>query len=267
MKRTLIPFLAATLVTVSVGWSQQQAGGDEQERIVVFDELQIPREHSKQDIQPTVVNTFDFADEWAVLMPSDQGVATKKRVTARAKMDDTDSKYCLGIKCVSFNRGYNWVEIRPPAPIRLPLKTKAISVLAMGRNFRHRLVAWVRDSWGQEYRIEMGSLAFKGWRRLSAVIPNHVRHYSRYVPEYRPIYLTKFVIEFDPAEYAGEDYAFYFYLDRFEVARDVFREADYEDLLLDENGYELFDKEQWDPMKREEAGQGGGQQPQQGAGR
>jgi hypothetical protein len=260
MKRILtVVFTGLVLSSFAVFGQQNNAApaADSQEQIRIFDELSIPKEYSKEDVQPTIVNGFDFADEWSVLMPSDQGIATKKRVTAKAKIDDSDSKYCLGIKCVSFTRGFNWVEIKPPAPVRMPAKAKAISAIVMGRNFRHKLVAWVQDYWGQEYRIEMGSLEFKGWRRVSALIPDYVRSYSRYVPEYRSLYLKKFVIEFDPNEYPGEEYAFYFYLDRFEVARDVFNDTSYEDLLLDEAGQEQFDREQWDPMKRDQPATGG----------
>jgi len=246
MKKIVSIFIAITAVALFGQQTTQEQTTEEVEKIKVFDELLIPKEYSKEDVQPTIINSFDFAEEWAVLMPSDQGVAVKKKITAKSKLDDSTSEYCLGVKCVAFSRGFNWVEIKPPSPIRLPQKAKALSVLVMGRNFRHKLVAWVKDYWGREYRIEMGSLNYKGWKRISALIPNYVKTYSRYVPEYRSLYLTKFVIEFDPGEYPGEEYAFYLYLDRFEVARDVFQDVSYEDLLLDEYGQELFDKEQWD---------------------
>lgn len=248
MKHSFAFLITGLVLISSVVFAQQpaqQQTGTEQEKIRIFDDLLIPREYSKEDVQPLVLQPENW-DQWSVLMPIDQGLALKKQITAKAKIDDSpDSKYCLGIKCVSFVRGFNWVELKPPSPIRMPENTKAISALIMGRNFRHKICAWVRDDWGQEYRIEMGTLNYKGWKRVATIIPSHVKTYSRYVPEYRSLWLTKFVIEFDPEEYPGEEYAFYLYIDRFEVARDVYKDTSYEDLLLDEYGQEQFDREQW----------------------
>jgi hypothetical protein len=198
----------------------------------------INKDYSKMDIQTKVLDNFDLVEEWAVNMPREQGLVQKKKVTAKAKIDDSQSQFCLGIKSISFLRGFNWIEVKPPQPIEIPGTAKALSILAFGENYRHRLIAWVKDWQGIEYRIDMGSLNFKGWQRMAVPIPPYVKQYSRYVPSYRPVKLTKFVIEFDPDEFSGN---YYLYLDRFEVAVDVYKAPYDGDDMMDQYGIERWE--------------------------
>ena len=249
MKKFLFSLLLVVVMAVTVNaqnqsqsQSQSQSSAQSsQDYITVFDDLSIPREYSKEDVQTIVLDNFDLAEDWSVSIPREQGIVMRKKVAAKSKLDDSSSQYCLGIKAISFIRGFNWVEIKPAQPVLINGRSKALSVLAVGRNFRHKLYAWVRDYRGVEYKIYMGSLNYQGWKRLATVIPDYVPQYSRYVPQYRPLFLTKFVIEFDPDEMPGN---FYIYLDRLEAATDVYKAAYDGDDLLDDFGNEKFDTEQ-----------------------
>jgi hypothetical protein len=238
-----IIFAVALLLGGTFLYAQTPAPTDntatpQQEMVPVFDnQVLIPKEYSKEVIEVKQLDNFDAAEEWAVNMPREQGLVQKKKIVAKAKMDDSASQYCLGMKCKPYLRGYNWIEFKPPQPVLIPGTTKAISLLVMGRNLRHNLVAWVQDYLGVDYRIVMGPMNFEGWRRVATRIPSYVKQYSRYIPSYRPLKLTKFVVEFDADEFPE---SYYLYVDRFEAAVDTFK-ATTDDELLDEMGHEKWD--------------------------
>lgn len=237
--RILLIFL---LVFTACVFAQDTA---QQEYTTVFGDLEVPKEYSRQDVQVIDIEYGDFetAEQWSVRMPREQGLALKKRVTGQVQEDDSGSKYCLGVKCKPFVRGFNWIEVKPPTPLRVPGTTKALSVWVLGRNFRHKLYAWVKDYRGIEYKIYMGQLNFMGWKRVSALIPHYVKQYSRYVPQYKPLYFTKFVIEFDPDELPV---AQYIYLDRLQAATDMYKyDYDGADFLDPESGEERWETELW----------------------
>ena len=250
MKKYLILFLfSVAMLPVALFAQATPAAGtpavSDAETITVFDTIVLPKEYSKEDVQTTTIDNFDMSEEWTVLMPREQGVALKKKITAKTKMDTTASTYCLGVKFTTYCRGFNWIEIKPPSPIFVPGTTKAIALSVAGRNLRHKLVAWVEDYQGVEYRIEMGSMNFKGWQRIAAPIPAHVKQYTRYVPEYRPLKLVKFVIEFDPDEMPGD---YYIYVDNFEAAADMYEVAYDGDELIDKKSkVEKWEIESIDP--------------------
>lgn len=250
MKKHLILSLLVLALALPMGLSAQ----NNQDTVTVFDNIVLPKEHSKQDIQVKTIDNFELAEEWTSMMPREQGIALRKKITGKAKSDTSASQYCIGVKFITYTRGFNWVEIKPPSPILIPGTTKAIAVTVAGRNLRHNLVAWVQDYRGIEYRIELGNINFKGWQRVAAPIPAYVKQYSRYVPEYRPLKLTKLVLEFDPDEMPGD---YYIYLDNFEAAVDLYKPAYDGDDLLDDVGTEKWEKEVIAPETDKSRPQGG----------
>ncbi len=244
MKKYLILFVMIVAMLPVAVFSQNTTAAPattaaDAETITVFDTIILPKEYSKEDVQTTTIDNFDLGDEWSVLMPREQGIALKKKITGKTKTDTTSSTYCLGVKFITYCRGFNWIEIKPPSPIFIPGTTKAIALSVAGRNLRHKLIAWVADYLGTQYRIEMGSMNFKGWQRIAAPIPTFVKQYTRYVPEYRPLHLIKFVIEFDPDEMVGD---YYLYIDNFEAAADMYEQTYDGDELIDKKSKQ----EKWD---------------------
>ncbi len=205
--------------------------------------LYFPKESTKQELKLVLVEDFENSDSWASKMPSDQGYARIKKVLGAPKaVKDKypkNSQYVLGVKEWSYQRGFNWCEIKPPRPIEITGNLKGLSIWALGRNYRHKLEIWVKNYQGIEYPIEMGSLNFKGWKQLSARIPMYIPYYTKYVPQFKKLKITKIIIRHDPNEING---IFYLYLDNLEAIVDVYNDKyDVED-MLNENGVERFEE-------------------------
>ncbi len=205
--------------------------------------LYFPKESTKQELKLVLVEDFENCDSWTAKMPSDQGYARVKKVLGAPKaVKDKypkNSKYVLGLKEWSYTRGFNWCEIKPPRPIEMVGNLKGLSIWALGRNYRHKLEIWVKNYQGIEYPIEMGSLNFKGWRQLSARIPMYIPYYTKYVPQFKKLAITKIIVRHDPNEING---VFYLYLDNMEAIVDVYDDKYDGDDMLNENGIERFEE-------------------------
>ena len=213
-----------------------------EERIPLFDgDVSIQKEYSKEDVKNSLLDNYELSEEWSVNIPREFGVVLKLKIK-KPQSSGADDVYCFGVKAETYQRGFIWLEFTPPRPVTIPPKSKGIALLTFGRNLNHHLVAWVQDYLGVEYRIDMGSMNFKGWKRMAAVIPPYVRNYSRYVPEDRPLLLKKFVIEYDPDEYPMTAY---YYFDNFEAAVDTYKEPWPGDNMIDEDGVDIFEKQQY----------------------
>ena len=202
----------------------------------------IPKEYSKEDVKNSILDNFEMAEEWSCNIPREQGVALKLKIK-KPKSTGADDIYCLGVKCMTYTRGFDWLEVKPPTPIKIPPKTKAIGVLVFGQNLRHHLAAWVRDYHGVDYRIDLGSLNFRGWQTLAAAIPTYVPVYSRYVPQDKPLWLQKLVVEFDPDEEV-QPLGTYYYFDNFEAAIDTYNEPWDGSEMYDADGTSIFELQQ-----------------------
>jgi hypothetical protein len=244
MKKIIVLSTVLALASWTYGQNppaQQPAQASSPDKIQLFDgQLTIPKEYSKEDVKNSLLDDYELADEWSCDMPREQGVALKLRIK-KPQASGADDTYCLGVKSMVYSRGFNWLEIKPPVPVKIPPKSKAIAVTTFGRNLRHTLVAWVEDYLGVEYRIVLGSMNFKGWQKVAAVIPSYVRTYSRYVPEDRPLWLKKLVVEFDPDEFPMTAY---YYFDNFEAAVDTYKEPYAGDDMINEDGEDIFELQQ-----------------------
>ncbi len=206
--------------------------------------LFFPKESSQQKLELILVEDFENCDAWRALMPSDQGFARAKKVVGAPRNEKfrskyPDQQYCLGIKEWSYHRGFTWVDITPPTPIRIVGKLKGLSIWACGRNYRHRLEIWVRNYQGNEYPIDMGSLNFRGWKKLSARIPLYIPYYTKYVPQYKTMEITRIVIRHDPNEING---VYYLYLDVLEAIVDTYTDTYDGDDMINERGVERWEE-------------------------
>ena len=121
--------------------------------------------------------------------------------------------------------GHNWIDIFPvdsdgePFEIPMPGRVRNMDLWVWGSNLNYRLEAYVRDSRGIVHRIPLGSLAFAGWRNLSAAIPSHIPQDSRVLPAHAQLRFVKFRLWTQPQERVDN---FFVYFNRFQILTDVF---------------------------------------------
>ena len=205
-------------------------------------DMYYPKESSQQKLSVILVEDFENCDTWTALMPPNQGFARAKKVLGASKAvkeGGGNSTYCLGIKEWCYRRGFNWTEIKPPDPIVVVGQIKGLSIWAAGRNYRHHLEIWIRNYQNIEYPIDMGSLNYKGWRKLEARVPMFIPYYTKYVPQYKPVYITRFVIRHDPDEISGN---YYIYLDDLQAIVDSFEDSFDGIDMINENGIERWEE-------------------------
>jgi len=121
--------------------------------------------------------------------------------------------------------GHNWIDLFPvdadgePFEIPMPGRVRNMDIWVWGSNLNYRLEAYVRDSLGIVHRIPLGSLAFAGWRNLSANIPAHINQNNRVLPAHAQLHFVKFRLWTQPNERVDN---FFVYFNRFQVLTDVF---------------------------------------------
>ncbi len=213
--------------------------------------IYFPKESSKQKLELVLVEDFENCSSWRALMPIDQGFARAKKVLGASseikQKFPNNSKYCIGVKEWSYKRGFNWMEIRPPRPIAVVGKLKGLSIWAVGRNYRHHLEIWVKNYQGIEYPIDMGTLNYRGWKQLKARIPMYIPYYTKYIPQYKVMHITRFIIRHDPDEKNGE---FYIYLDNLEGIVDTYEDTYDGDDMINEMGMERWEEIEEEADKR-----------------
>jgi len=122
-------------------------------------------------------------------------------------------------------RGNNWVDIFPvgangqPFEIPMPGRVHGMDMWVWGSNLHYNLEAYVRDAQGTVHRIQLGSLAFPGWKNMAASIPRHISQDSRVIPAHAQLHFVKFRIWTMPNERVDN---FYVYFNRFQILTDVY---------------------------------------------
>ncbi len=236
---SLLLSLIVFLFFINIGIAQEETSGAKGQMI---GGVYYPKDTSQQNLTTILVEDFENCDAWTSLMPPNQGFARAKKVLGAPKAvkdGSGDAAYCLGVKEWCYRRGFKWTEIKPPDPIVINGKIKGLSIWALGRNFRHHLEIWIMNYQNIEYPIDMGSLNFKGWRKLEVRIPMFIPSYTKYVPQYKSMYITRFIIRHDPDERHGN---FYVYLDNLKAVVDAF-EDDYDGIeMINEMGIERWEE-------------------------
>jgi len=114
-------------------------------------------------------------------------------------------------------RGDNWLEVRPgrggnPEPLPLPGRVQALSMWVWGSNFNYQLDAIFLDVEGIEHRVPMGNLRFRGWRNLTAVIPDSIKQLTddqQTFPLRPELRLSRFIITTDIRERVDEFFIYF----------------------------------------------------------
>ena len=145
----------------------------------------------------------------------------------RSNRDGVDIK-SLGINGRFDRQGNNWIDIYPvqgegedaePFEIPVPGRLRYIDLWVWGSNLNYWMEAYFRDLHGAVHRIQLGSLAYPGWRNLRAHIPNHIHQSKRILPYFAQLKFIKFRIWTSPIENVSN---FYIYLNQFKIVTDTF---------------------------------------------
>jgi len=129
----------------------------------------------------------------------------------------------LGIHGRFDRRGHNWMDIYPvstggePFEIPMPGRVRSIDMWVWGSNLNFVLEAYVRDYRGVVHIIPMGSLAFPGWRNMTASIPHQIRQETRILPTFAQLRFVKFRIWTEPHERVDN---FFIYFNQLKILTD-----------------------------------------------
>ncbi len=183
---------------------------------------------AQQDLREVSVDKFEDDGFWQAKMPPDDGLiflrrfegapADRKPIPGDVKESD---KYVLGVKVEFLHRAVTNAEIIPIRPIPIPGITKTVSIWVVGRNVNNQLYLIVTDHFGNLAKIYMGSLAFTGWKKLTAAIPPNIRQTDPRYNDRQGITVQELQIEFDPAQTYG---SYYIYFDDLTAVVDLFAE-------------------------------------------
>ncbi len=151
----------------------------------------------------------------------------------------------LGVKASFSRKGYNYIEIIPAspadagtpekdiiyedistgtkwihAPIEIPGRVQYFDMWVWGSNHNYTLYAHFEDYRGIGHSFRMGDLTYPGWKNLRVVMPASIPQSTRYLPKFKSLVFTKFVIWTTPNEKVDE---FYVYFDHLKVLTDMFQ--------------------------------------------
>lgn len=107
----------------------------------------------------------------------------------------------MGVRSKYYTKGYNWISIEPKQDLYLMGKLLSLRVWVWGGNYNYRMYVILKDFKDKLYQIDLGSLAFVGWKQLSAdLIAQGLRQYDNWVPQSKPVKFLRFLIVSDVNE-------------------------------------------------------------------
>jgi hypothetical protein len=196
------------------------------------DPAQLGTDTAQQALQEVSISKFEDPGFWSVYMPIDQGVVSYRRLEG-APADkqpipeeeelgiQEQDRYVLGVKAEFFRRGSTSIYVQPTRPLAVPGIAKTISVWVVGRNFNHLLRVVVSDYFGNTNILNMGTLNFSGWKKLTVAVPPTIEQRNFHYTDRMGIQILGFIIEPDLLETFGTYYA---YFDDLRVTTDLFAE-------------------------------------------
>ena len=200
-------------------------------------------ETAQQKLREVSVDQFEDAGFWDASISSDEGIVTSRLFEGRPAGSAAEpladprysgqdpkiaNKYVLGVKTEFYSRGFNEIFITAKRPIPIEGITKTISVWVAGRNYDHVLWVELRDFFGNNFELPMGTLNFAGWKKLSVAIPPQnpdgrtgIVQRNFHYASHMGIKIIGFKIACDPTEDFG---TYYIYLDDLRAVTDLFAE-------------------------------------------
>ncbi|MDR3302907.1 MAG: flagellar filament outer layer protein FlaA [Treponema sp.] len=154
---------------------------------------------------------------------------------------DTSNMRVLGINSSFTRRGYNWIDVYPEGPdnaekgigFDIPGRIRYIDMWVWGSNLNYSLEAYFRDYNGLVRTVNMGSLAYEGWKNLQVPIPANFPQTRKVLPYLTPLRFLKFRIWTSPTEIVDQldptdphkKIGVYVYFDNLRILTDTFEGA------------------------------------------
>ena len=192
----------------------------------------IGADSAKQALREVSVDLFEREGSWNARISSDNGVISSRLFDGSpaskepmAENEGVTDERVLGVKVEFFRRGINSFYVTAARPIPIEGITKTVSVWVTGRNQGHNLYLLVQDYFGNNFEIYMGSLAFSGWKKMTAAIPpspdgeRGIVQQSAYYGERPGLRIIGFRVDCDPLLARG---SYYLYFDDLRAVTDLY---------------------------------------------
>ena len=192
----------------------------------------IGADSAKQALREVSVDLFEREGSWNARISSDNGVISSRLFDGSpaskepmAENEGVTDERVLGVKVEFFRRGINSFYVTAARPIPIEGITKTVSVWVTGRNQGHNLYLLVQDYFGNNFEIYMGSLAFSGWKKMTAAVPpspdgeRGIVQQSAYYGERPGLRIIGFRIDCDPLLARG---SYYLYFDDLRAVTDLY---------------------------------------------
>jgi hypothetical protein len=196
------------------------------------DPAELGTDTAQQALQEVSISKFEDPGFWRVYMPIDQGVVSYRRLEGAPAdkepipeeeelgIEEAD-RFVLGVKAEFFRRGSTSIYVQPTRPLAVPGIAKTISVWVVGRNFNHLLRVVIADYFGNTNVLNMGTLNFSGWKKLTVAVPPTVQQRNYHYTDRMGIQILGFIVEPALLETFG---TYYVYFDSLRVTTDLFAE-------------------------------------------
>ena len=192
----------------------------------------IGADSAKQALREVSVDLYEREGSWNARISSDNGVVTARLFDGSpaakepmAENEGVTDERVLGVKVEFFRRGVNSFYVTAARPIPIEGITKTVSVWVTGRNQGHELYLLVQDYFGNNFEIYMGTLAFSGWKKMTAAIPpspdgeRGIVQQSAYYGERPGLRIIGFRVDCDPLLARG---SYYLYFDNLRAVTDLY---------------------------------------------
>lgn len=204
-------------------------------------------------LESIVLYNFEDANEWLPITEAGQfmffGTRTNKNgveITYPSIRTFTNKPYSLGSQSnsstnslavtVLFDRSsYNFFDLVPTEQKDIEGIPDVFSIWVWGGNYNYTMEIILSDYLGYTHTLSLGSLYYKGWKKLDASMPRTIKIESRYAPSQKEIRFLNFRFWSKPEERSK---TFTVLLDYFTVLTDTFENfydgSDVEQALMEE---------------------------------
>ncbi|HZK20235.1 MAG TPA: flagellar filament outer layer protein FlaA [Treponemataceae bacterium] len=188
------------------------------------DPTMIGDDTGKMALREVSVDLFEREGQWNSRMSADSGLISGRLFeggsASKEPLEDVDNQQrtddmVYGVKAEFFKRGVNSFYVTSARPLPVEGVTKVISVWVCGRNKPHDLSLLVRDYYGNNFELWLGSLQFSGWKKMQVAVPptqdgrRGIVQSSEYHGDRPGLSVIGFRVDCDP-EYAIGSYYLYF---------------------------------------------------------
>jgi hypothetical protein len=244
-----IIFIIVLLVVLSGTFSfAQQDNTGLLKTVGTPDATGVGKDSSQQRLVDVTIDNFEDPGLWAGQIEADfglisvmrkQGFPARREILDKARLDADKEQnippgqYVLGVKVVFFRRAVIDFSVSSVRPIPIPGIAKTVSIWVVGRSFNHSVKLVLEDYFGNRNEVLFDKkLTFKGWDKLTAVIPPTLQQSEKHFTGRAGIKIVGIRVLCDLLETYG---TFYMYLDDLSAVTDLFSEEarDADDILDD----------------------------------